>query len=274
VEFRVLSKWWLVGAYWVLQATGVYALTPLWLISAFNVEPGKDLGSVGSAEYVEALGSLQWMTWSAVIVSVLTGLQLIFVWPVRRPAPRDHRGWPIWVSLGIAGLAVAALLTGLLLAISQGIYTYTQFDIFVKYDIPIKREWVVGAWCLVSWGVATPLLVRFCRGGPRESLLAKVSSRLFVGTVIEIAAIIPIDVMVRRKESCYCGAGTYFGLTLCGAVGVLVLGPAVLLPLVVRRRRRWYEGKCDACGYDMRSTPKADRCPECGMGWRREGQRG
>ena len=29
---------------------------------------------------------------------------------------------------------------------------------------------------------------------------------------------------------------------------MLVLGPAVFLPVVAKRRKRWYDGKCDACG--------------------------
>jgi rubrerythrin len=52
------------------------------------------------------------------------------------------------------------------------------------------------------------------------------------------------------------------------SVGIVALGPAVLLPILSRRRKRWYAGRCDACGYDMTGTPSADRCPECGAGWR------
>jgi hypothetical protein len=120
----------------------------------------------------------------------------------------------------------------------------------------------------LTWIIATPLLIRFSRRVPVEDALGRIAARLFLGTVIEAAAVIPIDVMVRRKSQCYCAEGTLWTLTLCWGMGAVFLGPAIWLIPLARRRRRWLAGHCDVCDYDMSACMGAERCPECGSGWR------
>jgi hypothetical protein len=121
---------------------------------------------------------------------------------------------------------------------------------------------------LVNWAVATPLLARFVRKRGVDDGLGRVAAWLFTGSVIEAAAVIPLDVMVRRKTDCYCGEGTLWTLTICWGIGGLALGPAVWLIPLAKRRKRWYGGRCAACGYDMRGSMTTERCPECGIGWK------
>ncbi|RMH27778.1 MAG: hypothetical protein D6693_04775 [Planctomycetota bacterium] len=185
--------------------------------------------------------------------------------PVRRPTPRAEGGLPVLVSLIAAGLCASMLLSA---------WVYTALELFGRWEAFVdtpRAGWAMLAMLLGGWALATPALLVFCRRAPRDALVARVSTALFLGTAVETMAVIPIDVMVRRRTDCYCGAGTFLALTLTGSVGLIALGPAVVAPLLMRRRKRWWRSRCEHCGYDMTGALDADRCPECGCGWRRSG---
>ncbi|MFG0285672.1 MAG: hypothetical protein ACF8R7_14735 [Phycisphaerales bacterium JB039] len=167
---------------------------------------------------------------------------------------------PLWLSALTGAFLVGLLCAALAFAIVGVIDEYSSVD--VEPMVP----WIVLC-VLPGWVVGTPLILAFLKRGAKESQLQRMSARLLLGTVVELAAVIPLDVMVRRKTDCYCGTGTYWALTIMGGVALCALGPFVLLAPAGRRRRRLREGRCEACGYDMRGAA-ADRCPECGAGWR------
>lgn len=218
----------------------------------------------------DALGDGAFWRAVALAVAVVAGLQAAMVLPVRRPAPVTTRimgaaGRSLWASILVCSACCALLWGGALLAVLDIPWLLGKFD-WSDGDY----AWLLIAAPLAGWAVATPLMIRFVRGGQREDRLGRIASMLMLGTIIEVIALIPLNVMVRRKTDCYCGRGTFFALLACGTVGVVSFGPAILLPLLSRRRKRWYAGRCECCLYDMRGLPNADRCPECGAGWKRE----
>lgn len=191
-------------------------------------------------------------------------LQAVFLWPVRKPTRKDASGVSVFLSLAIAGLMMGALLLAAGLAAGQFLWNYAEgLREFEEVGLFVVIGTAAAGWLLGTW-----VLVAFCHRGTRESMIGRLAAKLLLGTVVEAAAIIPLDVLVRRKESCYCLAGTYWALLICGAVGLVVLGPAILLPVLIRRRRRWYGNRCDACGFDLAGLVNPERCPECGAGWR------
>lgn len=201
----------------------------------------------------------EWVPWQVVFWA-----PLLITWPIASIllARRCRRRTPLMLSMAIAGLSAGLLLGGIVLGAASAAE-------LLGWRAGEDDLWYSAvALVLLSWPVGTLLLWSFARHRPPEAALSRIASRLFVGTIVEAAAIIPLDVMVRRKSDCYCGEGTFWALSACWAIGFLVLGPAIWLLPLSRRRRRLYLGRCVACGYDMSGCRDADRCPECGAGWR------
>lgn len=280
-------KWVLLAAFWVVQGAVLFFGQALLYISQSKVDkghtntpgplsvldrytPDRDPIFFGSwpsiDEYIELLTTREFALWTLGGIAALTLGQSIFVWPVRRPGIALERHKGLRMSLLVAGLMIGLLTLAAFLAIAGAFdESYIPIDAVILLGSPWTTMTVV---TLAGWAVATPLMFAFVKGGRKETVLARLSRRLLLGTMVEVALLIPLDVMVRRKTSCYCWAGTYWALTVCGAVGVFALGPAVFLPLVARRRKAWYAGHCGVCGYDMAGRMDAPKCPECGTGWR------
>ncbi|MBS0195275.1 MAG: hypothetical protein JSR77_00800 [Planctomycetes bacterium] len=178
-------------------------------------------------------------------------------------------GIPAKVSLFFIVFLAGLLLLGFALTTLDGIEYAQQLITNSQDDLPetLWKVIIVGT-PLLGWIVATPLVFAFARRGPAESQVSRLANRLFIGTLVELVVTIPLFAMIRRRSSCFCSEGTFWSLILCGSIGLITLGPAIFLLPIGRVRQRYADGCCPACGYDMNATPKADRCPECGAGWR------
>ena len=265
-------KWVLLGMFWLLQAAVLYHLQAFLYVSQGEV--GTDEGGmIGVWPTLSQIADLAYRTDEFMFtmlgaLAVLTAAQGLLLLPVRRPGFVVGKGKNLRTSLVVAGFAIGVLVLA---------FVATLAGLLEAYDLGwrgLERRAPGGVWTVAAviviagWAIATPLLMRFCKRGPREGVLARLSTRLLAGTMVEVALLIPMDLLVRRKGVCYCWSGSYWGLTLCGAVGLIFAGPAILLPLLTKRRKAWYAGRCGVCAYDMRGHPDALRCPECGTGWR------
>jgi len=195
---------------------------------------------------------------SMMILSGLTGAGVAFGLLITMYRERT----PLGLIAALCALCSAALLGGL------GFIALSLWSLVHNHDPSDAALAVVLTAILVMWSFSTPLLGAFLRHEPGESRTHLLAKRLFIGSVVETVSMIPLDVMVRRKSNCYCGEGTFFALFICSTVGLIALGPMVFLLPLGRRRRRLESGCCPLCGYDMTATPKAERCPECGAGWK------
>lgn len=254
MSHRRAGKWALFGAIALVEWVLIYALSALFLV---GMEDGVDLG-----DWVELMFTPESLVWVGGWGVGVLAAQAVLLVPMRRPRVR-REGSSLLVSAASAGFACALLLAA---GVYAALGAADWWGILTDHE---PTGWALILLPLPAWVVMTPLLFRFARrGSTRESRLGRISAALFLGSVVETVAIIPIDIMVRRRTDCYCAESTFFSLLYCGTVGMYAFGPAILLPLLARRRKRWYGGHCGACGYDMSATMEAERCPECGAGWR------
>jgi hypothetical protein len=210
---------------------------------------------------------------ACVYALLIMGLQWLLFMPIARPQYLAGEGepWRMWVSAGTAGLflgilAVAGmgLLTDFLVAVDTLPNLYAGVSDNARFYM-----WAAGIISpLIVWIVSTPLVLAFMQRGQREKRLCQISAAIFLGTVIEALASIPVGRLISKKEDCYCATFGFGSLLLAMALGFTVLGPAILLVIFRRRSRAFSQGRCGACGHDMRMLTNKDRCPACGAGWK------
>jgi hypothetical protein len=196
-------------------------------------------------------------------------LSLVFAGAVAL-AMRVHcrDGVPLALSVAVAAFLAAALVAGFVLLAIEAV------DMVVAHLDPnareISEEVMFGAAfaaMAIGWLIFTPLLVSLKKGQSLDTFISRLAKRLFVGTVIEIAATVPLDIMVRRKSGCYCSEGTFWSLVVAFSAGFIVMGPLVVLLPLGRRFKRVNTGRCWSCDFDMRGCMAAPCCPECGAAW-------
>ena len=276
-------KWVLLSLFWIFQGVVLSVLQAFLYASQGGVDIDDDaptyfFGLIPEGlfgrwppidDVVDTLIDSEFAISMGIVVSVLTIGQLIFMLPVRKPGLMGKRGHSLKRSLYVSGLVIAALVLASIMTILEYFATVHDVRPDILEAMPGQHLTAIVLIVLLSWSIATPLLLDFTKPGRKETVLARLSKKLFLGTIIEVALLIPLDVMVRRKTDCYCWSGSYWALTLCGFIGVFALGPAVFLPILAKRRKRWYDGHCGVCGYDMCGNLDAPRCPECGTGWKK-----
>jgi hypothetical protein len=256
VSARAKRRW--LVRWWATQSVVLYLAVPLAPFLAG--ESHYDLGD-WSKTLVDGGYALSML----VLCGAFAALQWGYLRPVRPPSAATRPVRLVW-SMLIGALCASAMLMAVLFA-TGGV----AHDLFGMRPGPFESDaagWTVLGLFLLNWGLATPLLLAFTDRSPtRDDHLARVATWLFAGTVIEVLAAIPLDLLARRNEDCWCSRGTLWTIAVAVTVGTILFGPVVFLVLLVRRRRRWPSGRCLGCGADVGEELDVRRCPACGAGW-------
>jgi len=269
VNDRAPRVWKLLVVYWLAQPIAVGLMVALWL---WAMGDNDQMYFMSDPEDVfSTLKEPAYWGYMLFFSLIFTAAQACYLWPARKPGITTGKGRSIRLSVTVAGLMVGigglALTLGIFGLIDQEMDSLGTWLDGLSFA---KSAMLVVVMVLALWALPTLVLLRFCKPGARETVLTRLANRVLLGTSAEVALLIPVDAMVRRRTVCYCAEGSFLGLTLLGMVGFVGAGPAVLLPLFAKRRRGWYRTHCNACGYDMSGDSNAGVCPECGRAWRSE----
>ncbi len=270
-QARFPGKWWILGVWWCVQGVMIWGATAVWSWQAGTVSGlnGWVFGLRDWKDLPRQAGRHDVLVSSVILAASIALVQWVVVLPVRRPEIQQG-GKSLKLTIMLAAGMIAALFVAAGFAVNALFETLSNAR--MQYEEARVSTIAGGAFAWLGAGILLSIWVRNARrsalGGGIHDVVTRMVERIFKGTVIEVAAILPIDYMVRRKTDCYCGEGTFWALIVAGVVGTIAFGPMVWLPLIAKRRREWYGGHCHACGYDMMATLSAERCPECGTGWK------
>lgn len=100
-----------------------------------------------------------------------------------------------------------------------------------------SRPYIVGALAVwvASWLIWTPILLHRSRG--QADAVERFVGKNIAGSAVGLALCLPWYFVLRRKQSCFCGLGTFWALVL-GLWSLLVIGGPLLFVLAKDRRLR------------------------------------
>jgi hypothetical protein len=107
-------------------------------------------------------------------------------------------------------------------------------------DAPIRFDsgpYLIGVFVVwvVSWLIWTPILLHRSRG--QADAVERFVGKNIAGSAVGLALCLPWYFVLRRKQSCLCGLGTFWALML-GLWSLLVIGGPLLFVLARDRRIR------------------------------------
>lgn len=215
---------------------------------------------------LDVLGEPQWWGWAGTCWVILVAAQIVFIIPVvRTKPPRGDRPRSLTLSL-VIGAGVAACLT---LALLFGVLSSIDViaGVVIEIDDPPDWVWAVPFLVLIgSWVFWSLVLLFYVRGFWADRTLGRLVGVLLAGSALEMIAILPIDIMIRRRTDCYCAEGSFFTLVIASTALLWLAGPGSMIAIFSKRHRAWRVTHCERCGYAKGPTP-GDLCPECGHAW-------
>lgn len=236
-----MKRWgFLLTLYYVI--TVVAMLWPLYFLVAAYFIPYPPSNSTMSWErYVRSLHDWYAIPFLAVPVAlVFIGQVLLFLnidRSVRRLKPRASLFWPAALSGLFTAVLGCCLVLSVWFAAAGENPTFNVFD-SAWFAIAFFAGWAA-LW--VGWAILFYIRMRHA-----DNAVARATSWLLKGSILEFLVVVPCHVIVRRREDCCAPAVTGLGMCVGFAIMLISFGPSVLF--LYRKQMESYKARAQSAG--------------------------
>lgn len=273
---RRLPRW--AGLVLLFVASFVVFVLAWWLAVIPLVIAEEGIPASGWSEFVEYLHWLatpsEWEEaggWLFLFAAMHAAAQVAFVAPLVGAPRLSGEGIPLRISVFGASMIGGLIAVGMLLVPSQ-LLLIAFSDSATIDGLGQLGELLLLPSVFLAWiisGAVWMIVLRKVGRSRDPNGIAGLLRMLLVGTSIELALSIPVYLLARRRESCYCGLPTFYSIIAGTAALVWMCGPWAVLWLTRGYRRGWRRHQCVRCGYPRHT--ESIRCSECGFEFARDG---
>jgi hypothetical protein len=179
--------------------------------------------------------------------------------------PGDRPGIPLKVSM-LGAAILGGLIALLLVASAIELFAVLRWS---SQEYSPMRFLMHPAGLCVGWLVTGSLWALALRsaGSHRDPRRIDRAVRwLFAGSLVELAIAAPTFAIAARRDNCFCGWMSWWGIAIGTSALLLLCGPMIFLMRSFESRVQWMRSACPKCGYPQRS--RGDACSECGHAYR------
>jgi len=241
----------------------LFVLNTVRLLLEINQWPPWDQLRLLPASSLAGLRDPDWFFQSLLAATAFAGTQILFLLPLwRKPLAAGAHGKSLLLSTVIAGGIGGGLVVLVIMALASFVEEMTWWPSPREHTAYVP---VLGMMFVISWTVWSIIIWISSSTLWPETMLRRMIRILLSGTAIEVLCVLPLDIMIRRRTSCYCYSGSMFALYGAVAAVLWLAGPGIMIALLSKQRRTWREQHCPSCGYPKGPNLRAV-CPECGEG--------
>jgi hypothetical protein len=208
---------------WYVIVTFLYGLLFITLTFPIMKFALQSISEIFSGNIIESLKSdlsvfTETFVWSWLLIIVLAQAAFLTV-PVAIAAKRPVKKRSIISTVIAASFMMALLIAGVTISFSE---------LIASAEPSTGLWWISLAVLLLSWLIWGAIFWQWSKGTTPENLVKRQRRYLFHGSILELLIVVPTHIVVRQRDYCCAGFGTFTGIACGIAVMLFAFGPGIL----------------------------------------------